>query len=303
MLGTQIQRCASVLWLRCVQLLAKEHVYKLLVPGGKAPKRKPETTNEDLKPPEGKLEPKPKGKAKAKAGTSKKTKLAKEWGVLARLLQLVGVPLGIPVFLAGVGLQLCSTSKPQKNYSYGVVQSIILSQCLELLVFPMCSVAGCWPEVFCSWKKTKLTSFVAIWSYRSQSDVCLKSWKVFLWHQTAWGAKVANLVLGGCCVCLATLQLKCGCHIQYSYLSTLDLMAAWYGCHIQCSYLRTLDMIAAPSDNKFWNFWVVIKFTCQVLFTSLLVSCNVGEGACGKATWPAAWLGALPEEFLGCKVF
>jgi len=70
--------CASVLWLRCVQLLAKEHVYKLLVPGGKAPKRKPETTNEDLKPPEGKLEPKPKGKANAKAGTSKKTKLAKE---------------------------------------------------------------------------------------------------------------------------------------------------------------------------------------------------------------------------------
>ena len=72
------QLCANVPWLRCVQLLAKEHVYKLLIPGGKPPKRKPEPSNEDTKSPEGKPEPKAKGKAKAKAGGTKKPKVAKE---------------------------------------------------------------------------------------------------------------------------------------------------------------------------------------------------------------------------------
>ena len=76
---------------------------------------------------------------------------------------------------------------------------------------------------------------------------------------------------------------------------------------VQLSYpmflSRTLDMLSVPSDNNFGNFWVLISSLCQVLFTSLLVSCTMGEGACGKAMWPGVWLGALPEEFLGRKFF
>ena len=54
-----------VLQTRCVQLLAKEHLYKLLAPGSKPPKRK----NDDTP---GEAEPKAKAKAKAKAKGSPK---------------------------------------------------------------------------------------------------------------------------------------------------------------------------------------------------------------------------------------
>lgn len=54
---------------RCVKLLAKEHLYKLVAPSGKPGKRKgvPEDTEEKDKP-----EPKAKAKSKAKGKKPKK---------------------------------------------------------------------------------------------------------------------------------------------------------------------------------------------------------------------------------------
>ena len=60
--------------LRCVQLLAKEHLYKLIAPSGKANKRAHEATD----PGNGEQEPKEpkeaKAKGKAKASPKKRTK-------------------------------------------------------------------------------------------------------------------------------------------------------------------------------------------------------------------------------------
>lgn len=60
---------------RCVKLLAKEHPYKLLCPGGKPPKRKaaPEEAEEKEKSEQPKAKAKAAGKAKSQPKKKAKT--------------------------------------------------------------------------------------------------------------------------------------------------------------------------------------------------------------------------------------
>lgn len=67
--------CQMYLWpRRCVQLLAKEHLYKLVCGGAKGTKRKPDKSVEEPAPAEDAAEPTAKAKAKSKAKGKKPKK-------------------------------------------------------------------------------------------------------------------------------------------------------------------------------------------------------------------------------------